>query len=194
MLEVAKKIEPGIPTEELDRIAHVETIKRGAYPSTLQYHGFPKSLCSSVNEVICHGIPDSRKLVDGDICNIDITVFLNGVHGDHNVTFFVGDVDEESKRLVKVAKQAMWAGIAEIKPGANTRAIGKAIQDVADNNNFSSVRDYTGHGIGEEFHTSPTILHYDTPSNNTIMEPGMTFTVERCLQLESGKAIFGMMS
>jgi len=188
MLEVAKHIEPGIPTEELDRIAHEETIKRGAYPSTLQYHGFPKSLCSSVNEVICHGIPDSRKLMNGDICNIDITVFLDGVHGDHNETFLVGDVDDESKTLVKAAKQAMWAGISEIKPGANTRAIGKAIQLTAESYGYSSVRDYTGHGIGEIFHTTPTILHYDTPQNNTIMEPGMTFTVEPMLSMGDWKS------
>ncbi len=188
MLEVGKQIKPGITTEELDIIAHEETIKRGAYPSTLQYHDFPKSLCSSVNEVICHGIPDSRKLVEGDICNIDIAVFLNGVHGDHNVTFFVGEVDEDSKNLVRAAKEAMWAGIAQIKPGANTRAIGKAIQQVAEDYGYSSVRDYTGHGIGEVFHTSPTILHYDTPHNNTIMEPGMTFTVEPMLSAGEWKS------
>lgn len=188
MLEVAKHIEPGIPTEELDRIAHEETIKRGAYPSTLQYHGFPKSLCSSVNEIICHGIPDSRKLVEGDICNIDITVYLDGVHGDHNETFFVGQVDQESKTLVRAAKEAMWAGITEIKPGQSTRAIGKAIQQTAESYGFSSVRDYTGHGIGEEFHTSPTILHYDTVHNNTIMQPGMTFTVEPMLTIGDYKS------
>lgn len=183
MLEVSKHIEVGITTDELDRIVHEETIKRGAYPSPLEYHEFPKSVCTSVNEVICHGIPDSRKLVDGDIVNIDITVYLNGVHGDHNETFFVGNVDEESKRLTRVAKEAMWLGIAEVRPGESTRAIGRAIQEHAESNGFASVRDYTGHGIGEEFHTSPTILHYDTPHNNTIMTPGMTFTIEPMLSM-----------
>lgn len=183
MLEVAKFIEPGVTTDYLDEIVHNKTIELGGYPSPLQYHGFPKSVCTSVNEVICHGIPDSRKLVEGDICNIDVTIYLNGVHGDHNCTFFVGDVDAESKRLTKVTKEAMWLGIAQVKPGASTRAIGKVIQDHADANGFSSVRDYTGHGIGEEFHTKPTILHYDTPHNDTIMTPGMTFTIEPMLSM-----------
>lgn len=183
MLEVAKHIEPGITTDELDEIVHNETIKRGAYPSPLLYGDppFPKSVCTSINEVICHGIPDSRKLQDGDLLNIDITVYLNGVHGDHNQTFFVGNVDDESKRLTQVTKEAMWHGISQVKPGNNTREIGKAIQVHAEANGFSSVRDYTGHGIGEEFHCAPTILHYDTPHNNTIMTPGMTFTIEPML-------------
>ncbi len=183
MLEVGSQIKPGMSTEELDIIVHEATIKRGAYPSPLQYHGFPKSVCTSVNEIICHGIPDSRKLVDGDICNIDITVYLNGVHGDHNVTFFVGDVDEKSRDLVKVTKESMWLGIAQVKAGASTREIGRAIQKHAEAHGYSSVRDYTGHGIGEVFHDKPTILHYDTPHNDTIMEPGMTFTIEPMLSM-----------
>lgn len=183
MLEVGSKVKPGVTTEELDIIVHEATIARGAYPSPLQYHGFPKSVCTSVNEIICHGIPDSRKLVEGDICNIDITVYLNGVHGDHNETFLVGDVDEKSRDLVKVTKEAMWLGIAEVKPGASTREIGRAIQKHADAHGYSSVRDYTGHGIGEIFHDKPTILHYDTPHNNDIMRPGMTFTIEPMLSM-----------
>jgi len=185
MLEVAKHIEVGITTDELDAIVHEETIKRGGYPSPLQYGSppFPKSVCTSINEIICHGIPDSRKLQDGDILNIDITVYKNGVHGDHNQTFFVGNVDEESQNLVKVTKEAMWRGIAEVKPGASTRAIGKAIEEHAKTNGYSSVRDYTGHGIGEIFHDKPTILHYDTPHNDTIMTPGMTFTIEPMLTI-----------
>lgn len=183
MLEVGSHVKPGISTEELDIIVHEATIARGAYPSPLQYNSFPKSVCTSVNEVICHGIPDTRKLVEGDICNIDITVYLNGVHGDHNQTFFVGEVDEKSRDLVKVTKEAMWLGISEVKPGASTREIGRAIQKHADAHGYSSVRDYTGHGIGEIFHDKPTILHYDTPHNNTIMEPGMTFTIEPMLAM-----------
>lgn len=183
MLEVAKHVNPGTTTDFLDEVVHNKTIELGGYPSPLQYHGFPKSVCTSVNEVICHGIPDSRKLVEGDICNLDVTIFLNGVHGDHNVTFLVGDVDAKSKKLVEVAKQAMWLGIAQVKPGESTRAIGKVIQEHAEKNGFSSVRDYTGHGIGEIFHTTPTILHYDTPHNDTIMTPGMTFTIEPMLSM-----------
>lgn len=183
MLEVEKHIAPGVTTDELDKVVHEETIKRGAYPSPLMYGQppFPKSVCTSVNEIICHGIPDSRKLQEGDLLNIDITVYLNGVHGDHNQTFFVGEVDEESKRLTKVTKESMWLGIAQVRPGVNTREIGRAIQSHADANGFSSVRDYTGHGIGELFHTDPTILHYDTPHNDTIMTPGLTFTIEPML-------------
>ena len=183
MLEVGKHVKPGVTTEELDIIVHQATIDRGAYPSPLQYHGFPKSVCTSVNEVICHGIPDSRKLVEGDLCNIDITVYLNGVHGDHNETFFVGDVDEKSRDLVRVTKEAMWLGIAQVKPGETTRAIGRVIQEHAEKHGYSSVRDYTGHGIGEVFHDKPTILHYDTPYNNAVMEPGMTFTIEPMLSM-----------
>lgn len=190
MLEVAKHIAPGVTTDELDAIVHEETIKRGAYPSTLGYSdpGYPKSCCTSVNEVICHGIPDSRKLQDGDILNIDITVFLNGVHGDHNETFFVGEVDEASKHLTKITKEAMWAGISQVAPGVNTREIGRAIQKHADAHGYASVKDYTGHGIGQVFHDKPTILHYDTPYNDTIMTPGMTFTVEPMLSAGEWKS------
>lgn len=185
MLEAAKHIAVGIPTDDLDAIVHAETIKRGAYPSPLGYGEppFPKSVCTSVNEIICHGIPDSRELQDGDILNIDITVYLNGVHGDHNQTFLVGNVDDQSKRLVRITKESMWLGISKIKPGDSTREIGRAIQQHAETNGLSTVRDYTGHGIGEEFHTSPTILHYDTVHNDTIMVPGMTFTVEPMLTI-----------
>lgn len=178
MLTVAQAVKPGITTDSLDAIVHQATIDRGAYPSPLQYRGFPKSVCTSVNEVICHGIPDSRILMEGDLVNIDITVYLNGFHGDHNATYFVGEVSQESKDLVRVTKECMWLGIAEVKPGGSTREIGRAIQKHADAHGYSSVRDYTGHGIGEEFHTSPTILHYDTPHNNDTMIPGMTFTIE----------------
>ncbi|MFN8015920.1 MAG: type I methionyl aminopeptidase [Acidimicrobiia bacterium] len=185
MLEVKKFIKPGITTDQIDELVHNETIKRGAYPSPLLYGKppFPKSVCTSVNEVICHGIPDSRKLVDGDICNVDITVYLNGVHGDHNETFLVGNVDEESKRLVDVTKQALWLGISQVKPGEITRGIGRVIEEFAKENGYSSVRDYTGHGIGEQFHCAPTILHYDTSQNDAIMMPGMTFTIEPMLTI-----------
>lgn len=190
MLEVAKHIAVGVTTDELDEIVHEETIKRGAYPSPLLYGdpGFPKSVCTSINEVICHGIPDSRKLQDGDVLNIDITVYLNGVHGDHNQTFFVGDVDEESRKLVRVTKEAMWLGISQVAPGQSTRAIGKVIEQHAKAHGYETVRDYTGHGINEDFHTAPTILHYDTVHNNTIMTPGLTFTIEPMLTIGDWKS------
>jgi methionyl aminopeptidase len=181
MLEAAKHVKPGVSTDEIDEVVHQATIERGAYPSPLQYNGFPKSVCTSVNEVICHGIPDSRKLVEGDICNIDVTVFLNGVHGDHNATYAVGEIDDASQKLIRVAKECMWLGIAQVKPGDTTRGIGRAIEQHAKKNGFSSVQDYTGHGIGEIFHDKPTILHYDTAYNNDIMTPGMTFTIEPML-------------
>jgi methionyl aminopeptidase len=178
MLEAQKAIAVGVTTDEIDEIVHRATIDRGAYPSPLQYHKFPKSVCTSVNEIICHGIPDSRKLENGDIVNLDVTVFLNGVHGDHNCTFEVGDVDQESKDLIRVTQEALWKGIEKVTPGGHTQEIGKAIEEHGKAHGYGIVEDYTGHGIGEEFHTSPTILHYDTNQCDVIMTPGMTFTIE----------------
>lgn len=179
MLEAAKAIAVGVTTDEIDAVVHQATIDRGAYPSPLQYNGFPKSVCTSVNEIICHGIPDSRKLQDGDIVNIDVTVFLNGFHGDHNCTFEVGNVAQENKDLVRVTKEAMWRGISQVRPGGHTREIGKAIEEHGVAHGYGVVEDYTGHGINEIFHDNAiTILHYDTPQCDIIMEPGMTFTIE----------------
>ncbi len=147
-------VRPGITTDELDAIAHEAYIKLGGYPSTLNYHGFPKSLCTSVNEVICHGIPDSRALEEGDIVNLDITIFLDGVHGDCSATFFVGKVDPESERLVRVTRECLDLGIAAVKPGRPISDIGRAIEDHATKHGLSVVRAYCGHGIGERFHSS----------------------------------------
>ena len=176
-------VRPGITTDELDAIAHEAYIKLGGYPSTLNYHGYPKSLCTSVNEVICHGIPDSRALEEGDIVNLDITIFLEGVHGDCSATFFVGKVDPDSERLVKVTRECLELGIAAVKPGRPISDIGRAIEAHATRNGMSVVRAYCGHGIGERFHSPLQIPHYYEADAKTIIQPGMTFTVEPMINL-----------
>ncbi|HVM14863.1 MAG TPA: type I methionyl aminopeptidase, partial [Egibacteraceae bacterium] len=180
---VVAAVEPGITTDELDRIAHEETIRLGAYPSPLNYHGFPKSLCTSVNEVICHGIPDDRPLAEGDIVNCDVTIYLDGVHGDNSVTVYVGEVDDESRRLVEVTYEAMMLGIEAAQPGARVRDIGRAIQSHAEAHGLGVVRAFVGHGVGERFHTEPIVPHYYAPEARTVLRPGMTFTVEPMLTL-----------
>jgi methionyl aminopeptidase len=174
----AQAIETGITTDELDAVCHEATIELGAYPSPLNYHGYPKSICTSVNEVICHGIPDSRPLDDGDIVNLDVTVFFGGVHGDTNATFAVGSIDQESERLIVVTRECLENGIAAVVPGHPTSDIGRAIQRCAEGAGFGVVRNYCGHGIGEVFHSRPQIPHFYEPSATTVMEPGMTFTIE----------------
>ena len=174
----ARAIAPGVTTDELDAIAHAECVERGAYPSPLNYRGFPKSICTSVNEVICHGIPDSRPLCDGDIVNLDVTVFLGGVHGDTNATFPVGDVDKASLRLIEVTRSCLELGIAAVSPGKPISVIGRAIERRAHEAGCSVVRTYVGHGIGEVFHNGLVIPHYYRPDATTLMEEGMTFTIE----------------
>lgn len=183
--ELSKEVRPGITTDEIDALAHQAYIARGGYPSTLNYHGFPKSLCTSVNEVVCHGIPDSRALLDGDIVNLDITIFLDGMHGDTSATFGVGTISEESKKLMQVTYDCMMRGIEAVKPGQPINAIGKAIEEHATKHGYGIVRSYCGHGIGERFHTSLQIPHYFDPEADTIIEPGMTFTVEPMITLGS---------
>jgi methionyl aminopeptidase len=178
LLELADAVKVGVTTDELDRICHEACIARGGYPSPLHYKGFPKSLCTSVNEVICHGIPDDRALLDGDIVNCDVTIYLHGVHGDCNATFFVGDVDDEGRRLVQVTKEALWKGIDQVRPGAHLYEVGRAIQTHAEAAGFGVVRSFVGHGVGEEFHTAPAVLHYYDPSNDLVLTPGLTFTIE----------------
>jgi methionyl aminopeptidase len=175
----SEAIRPGVTTDELDSVCHTATIARGAYPSPLNYQGYPKSLCTSVNEVICHGIPDSRPLADGDIVNLDVTVYLDGVHGDTSATFGVGDIDAESRRLVTVTKDSLDLGIAAVVPGRPVNDIGRAIQRHAEAAGFGVVRAYCGHGVGTVFHSRTLqIPHSYEPSAATIMEPGMTFTIE----------------
>jgi methionyl aminopeptidase len=181
--EVGRHIRPGVTTDELDQVGHDFLVERDAYPSTLGYRGFPKSLCTSLNEVICHGIPDDTVLRDGDIINIDITAFLDGVHGDTDATFLVGDVDEESRLLVERTHEAMMRGIRAVRPGRAVNVIGRVIESYARRFGYGVVRDFTGHGIGTTFHSGLIIPHYDDPAASLIMEPGMTFTIEPMLTL-----------
>ncbi len=178
LVTVGAAVRPGITTDELDEIGHEAMVAAGAYPSTLNYRGYPKSLCSSVNEVICHGIPDSRRLVEGDIVNLDVTAYIEGVHGDTSATFLVGEVDDRSAELVATTRAAMRAGIDVVRPGARIFEIGRAIEAVALPRGFSIVREFIGHGIGDQFHTSLQIPHYYDPRNDTVLLPGMTFTIE----------------
>lgn len=169
----------GITTEELNRICHdymVET--QNAVPAPLNYRGYPKSICTSVNHVVCHGIPGDKKLKNGDIVNIDITVIKDGFHGDSSRMFTVGDAPVLAKRLIEVCHEGMWAGIREIHPGATLGDIGHAVQSHAEANRFSVVREYCGHGIGRGFHEDPQVLHFGTPGTGLELRPGMTFTVE----------------
>jgi len=181
----SQAIRPGITTAALDLIAHEAIIALGGYPSTLNYRGFPKSICTSVNEVICHGIPDDRPLQDGDILNIDVTVFLEGMHGDTNATFAVGTVDETSSHLIHIAHEALWHGIRAVQPGLPLRVIGRAIQTYAHAQGMGVVSEYCGHGIGDIFQTGLQIPHVDDPSASMLMTPGMTFTVEPMITLGS---------
>jgi methionyl aminopeptidase len=183
LAEVGRAIRPGVSTDELDRIGHDFLIDHGAYPSTLGYRGFPKSLCSSLNEVICHGIPDDTVLRDGDICNIDITAYIGGVHGDTNATFLVGEVREEVRLLVERTEEATMRGIRAVKPGRPLNVIGRVIESYAKRFGYGVVRDFTGHGIGTSFHTGLVVPHYDEPAADTVMLPGMTFTIEPMLTL-----------
>ncbi len=180
---VGSHVAPGITTDELDRIGHEFLCDHGAYPSTLGYRGFPKSLCSSVNEVICHGIPDSRVVEDGDIVNIDITAFLDGVHGDTNATFLSGDVDEESRLLVERTRQALDRGINAVRPGRRINVIGRVIESYARRFGYGVVREFTGHGIGTAFHSGLVVPHYDDARFDDLIEVGMTFTIEPMLNL-----------
>ncbi|MEY4042823.1 MAG: hypothetical protein RL529_390 [Actinomycetota bacterium] len=181
---VGEHCKPGVTTDELDRIGHEFVISQGAYPSTLGYRGYPKSLCSSLNEVICHGIPDDTVLQDGDIINIDITAFKDGFHGDSNVTFLVGDVDPEVKILVERTHEAMMRGINAALPGRSINIIGRAIETYAKRFNYGVVRDFTGHGVGEAFHSGLVIPHYDSaPHYNEEIQVGMVFTIEPMLTL-----------
>lgn len=183
LIEVGKHVAPGVTTDELDQVGHEYLIAHRAYPSTLGYKNFPKSLCTSVNEVICHGIPDSRPLADGDIVKVDITAFIGGVHGDTCASFFAGTPREDVRLLGERTREAMLRGIQAVRPGRPINVIGRVIESYAKRFGYGVVRDYTGHGVGPSFHTKPTILHYDNPRASTVLEPGMTFTIEPMLTL-----------
>ncbi|WP_083932773.1 type I methionyl aminopeptidase [Nocardiopsis halophila] len=181
--EVGKHIVPGVTTDELDRIGHEFLLDHGAYPSTLGYKGYPKSLCSSLNEVICHGIPDDTVVKDGDIVNIDITAYKNGVHGDTNATFIAGEATEEHRLLVERTEEATRRAIKACRPGRQINVVGRVIESYAKRFGYGVVRDFTGHGVGPEFHSGLVIPHYDDPRADTVMVPGMTFTIEPMITL-----------
>lgn len=169
---------PGAVTEELDRLCHDYILSRNAVPAPLGYKGYPKSTCISINHVVCHGIPGPKKLADGDIANIDVTVILDGWYGDTSRTWLVGKVNRKAQRLVEVTYDAMMAGIEAVKPGATLGDIGYAIQRVAEGAHFSVVRDFCGHGLGRVFHTAPSVVHYGIPATGAVLQPGMFFTIE----------------
>ena len=181
--EAGAAVAPGITTDELDRIAHEYMLDHGAYPSTLGYRQYPKSTCISLNEIICHGIPDSTVVEEGDIVNIDVTAFKNGVHGDTNATFIAGEASEEHALLVERTEQAMWRGIKAVKPGREINVIGRVIESYAKRFGYNVVRDFTGHGVGPTFHNGLVILHHDNQRDHTILEPGMTLTIEPMINL-----------
>jgi methionyl aminopeptidase len=176
-------VKPGVTTDEVDRVVHEFLIDHGAYPSTLNYKGFPKSCCTSLNEVICHGIPDSTVIEDGDIVNIDVTAYIGGVHGDTNATFLAGDVTEEDRLLVERTREATARAIRAVRPGRELNVVGRVIESYAKRFGYGVVRDFTGHGIGRSFHSGLVVLHYDEPNVHTVLEPGMTFTIEPMITL-----------
>jgi len=177
---IGEHVKPGVTTEELDRICHDYIVNvQQAIPSPLNYRGYPKSICTSVNHVVCHGIPSDKKVLKrGDIVNIDITVYKNGVHGDTSKMFVVGEASIQAERLIRVTQECLYLGIKMVKPGVRLGDIGHAIQQHAENNHFSVVREYCGHGIGEGFHEEPQVLHYGRPNTGVMLEPGMIFTIE----------------
>ncbi|MCA2181741.1 type I methionyl aminopeptidase [Nonomuraea glycinis] len=181
--EVGRHVRPGVTTDELDRIGHDFLVDHGAYPSTLGYKGYPKSLCTSINEVICHGIPDDTVLRDGDIVNVDITAYIGGVHGDTDATFLVGEVDEESRLLVERTREATMRAIKAVVPGRQLNVVGRVIEAYAKRFGYGVVRDFTGHGIGTSFHSGLMVPHYDDPSLRVELVPNMTFTIEPMLTL-----------
>jgi methionyl aminopeptidase len=176
---------PGVTTDHLDKLVHEYVLDHGAYPSTLGYRNYPKSCCTSVNEVICHGIPDDTVLEDGDIVNVDVTAYLDGFHGDSNQTFAVGQISEERSDLIDRTREALHRGLMAVKPGREVNVIGRAIESYAKRFNYGVVRDFTGHGIGEAFHSGLIIPHYDTDRYSDEMQVGMVFTIEPMLTLGS---------
>ena len=178
-------VRPGVTTDEIDRVAHEYMCDHGAYPSTLGYRHFPKSCCVSLNEIICHGIPDTTVIEDGDIVNIDVTAYRDGVHGDTNATFLAGDVSEEHRLLVERTHEATWRAIRAVKPGREINVIGRVIESYARRFGYSVVRDFTGHGVGPTFHNGLVVLHHDEPSARTVLEPGMTLTIEPMINIGS---------
>lgn len=185
LLAVGEIIRPGITTEEIDRFVHADTLRHGARPAPLNYKGFPKSVCTSVNEVVCHGIPSNRALQDGDIVNVDVTHVYKGFHGDTSATFYVGTPSADARRVTEVARRCLDAGIAQVKPGGRLGDIGAAIQELAEGEGCSVVRDFVGHGIGRVFHDEPKVSHVGTWGRGIRLKAGMTFTIEPMINLGS---------
>src|SRR5919112_2421253 len=183
LVEGGRAVAPGVTTDDVDRVVHEFLLDHGAYPSTLGYKGFPKSCCTSLNEVICHGIPDSTVIEDGDIVNIDVTAFIGGVHGDTNATFLAGDVSDEDRLLVERTHEATMRAIRAVRPGRALNVVGRVIESYARRFGYGVVRDFTGHGIGETFHSGLYVPHYDDPSVHVVLEEGMTFTIEPMITL-----------
>jgi methionyl aminopeptidase len=183
LAEGGRAVRPGATTDDIDAVVHEFLCDHGAYPSTLGYRSFPKSCCTSLNEVICHGIPDSTVIEEGDICNIDVTAFIHGVHGDTNATFLAGDVSEEARLLVERTHEATMRSIKAVRPGRQLNVIGRVIESYAKRFGYGVVRDFTGHGVGPYFHGTPTVLHYEEPSITTEIKAGMTFTIEPMITL-----------
>jgi methionyl aminopeptidase len=175
---ITPSVVPGVTTGELDRICHDHIVLSGAIPAPLNYRGFPKSICTSVNHVVCHGIPGDKRLEDGDIINIDVTVILDGWHGDTSRMFYVGKASVKARRLVDVTYEAMMQGIGVVRPGATLGDIGHAIQHYAEGQRFSVVRDFCGHGLGRVFHDAPSVLHFGEPGTGLELREGMFFTIE----------------
>lgn len=176
-------VEPGVTTETLDRVVFEFAMDHGAYPAPLHYRGFPKSICTSINHVVCHGIPNDKPLREGDILNIDITLIVDGWHGDSSRMYYVGEVPRRAERLCEITYESLMRGIAAVRPGATTNAIGAAIQSYAEGERCSVVRDFCGHGLGRVFHDAPTILHFVEPSYDVPLEAGMIFTIEPMINL-----------
>lgn len=184
LLYIEEYIRPGVSTEEINELCHEYILKHGATPAPLNYHGFPKSICTSINEVICHGIPSEKDVLkDGDIVNVDVTTILNKFHGDTNKTFLVGSVSPLAKKLVEVTKECLKVGIEEVRPGAYLGNIGDAISKLAHSYNYSVVEDYCGHGIGREFHEGPQVPHFGERKTGAVLRPGMIFTIEPMINL-----------
>jgi methionyl aminopeptidase len=188
MAAAGAAVAPGVRTDRLDAIVHEYLLDHGAYPSTLGYRGFPKSCCTSVNEVICHGIPDARPLEDGDLVKIDVTAYIGGVHGDNCATYFCGDVDEDARLLTERTREALNRAIKAVKPGRGVSVLGRVIEAYAKRFGYGVVKEYTGHGVHSTFHSGLVIPHYDEPRYDTVIEPGMTFTIEPMITLGSGQS------
>jgi methionyl aminopeptidase len=180
---VGEQIRAGMTTDEINTFVHEDTVRRGAYPSPLNYKGFPKSVCTSVNDIVCHGIPSAQMLKDGDIVNVDVTTFFGGFHGDTSATFYVGRPTAETRHVTEVARKALDLGIAEVREGARLGDIGAAIQEYAENEGCSVVRDFVGHGIGRKFHEPPQVKHYGKRGQGERLKAGMIFTIEPMVNL-----------